>query len=127
MPASVTWDNEERTIIHQKLVGEWTFEDYTKSAAETQELTASMSHTVHVIVDFTESTGYPTRLLAAGQALDRNLPTNQGSVFVVKCPPYIQAVFDIVVKLYPKVGQNAYYVETVEEAYSIIRQNEGAE
>jgi hypothetical protein len=127
MPALVTWENTDQTVIRHQLIGDWTFEEYSKTAAETQELTASVSHTVHVIVDFSQSTSYPTRLLAAGQALDRNLPPNQGLLFVVKCPPYIRAVFDIVVKLYPKVGSNAYYLERLEEAFEIIRQHEAAD
>lgn len=127
MPALVTWENAEKTIIRHQLIGDWTYEEYSKTAAETQALTASVPHTVHVIVDFSQSISYPTRMLAAGQALDRNLPANQGLLCVIKCPPYIQAVFDIMVKLYPKMGQNVYNVETLEEAFDIIRQNEGAE
>lgn len=127
MPALITWENAEKTIIRHQLIGDWTYEEYSKTAAETQELTGSVSHTVHVIVDFTESISYPTRLLAAGQALDRNLPPNQGMLFVVKCPPYIRAVFDIIIKLYPKTGSNAHYVETLEEAFEIIRQHEDVE
>jgi hypothetical protein len=121
MPASVNWDNEEKTIIRQQLIGDWTYNDYIASAAETQTLTASVPHTVHVIVDFSASTSYPTRLLSAGPGLDRNLPTNQGTVTLIQCPPYVRAVFDIVVKLYPKIGANSAYVESLEEAYAFIR------
>jgi hypothetical protein len=124
MPASVTWDNDDKTIIRQQLIGDWTYEEYVKSAVETQELTGSQPHTVHVIVDFTLSKSYPSRLLAAGQTLDRNLPTNQGTVTVIQCPMYIRAVFDILVRLYPKVGNNSAQVESLEEAYAFIREYE---
>lgn len=126
MPASVRWDNDEKTIIRQKLVGDWTYEEYIRSAAETQELTGSMTHTVHVIIDFTESRAYPSRLLAAGQALDRNFPSNQGTVTLIQCPAYVRAVFDIVVRLYPKIGSNSAHVNTLEEAYTFIHQYEAA-
>jgi hypothetical protein len=127
MPASVAWENVEKTIIRQQLIGNWSFEEYMKSASETQTLTASQPHTVHVIIDFTASDSHPTRLLAAGNSLDRNLPSNQGIVVVVQCPTYVQAVFEILVKMYPRVGANSFNAESLEEAYALIRQHEAQE
>jgi hypothetical protein len=124
MPASVGWENEEKTIIRQQLMGDWTFEEYTTSARETQTLTGSMSHTVHVIIDFTASTSHPTKLLSVGSSLDRNLPTNQGVVVVIQVPAYVRALFQVMGKLYPKVTQNSYEVNTLDEAFAIIREHE---
>lgn len=105
-------------------MGDWTFEDYTASARETQTLTGSVPLRVPVIIDFTESKSYPTKLLSVESSLDRNLPANQGFLFVIQCPLYIRAVFDIMSKLYPKIAQNSFDVNTFEEALVGIRQHE---
>ena len=106
------------------MIGDWTFEDYMSSAKETQALTASVPHTVHVIIDFSRSRSYPTKMLSAGSSLDRNLPPNQGMLLVVQVPPYIRAVFDIMSKLYPKIAENSFEVNSLEEALAKIRQHE---
>jgi hypothetical protein len=120
MPASVCWDNEQKTIVRQQLFGDWTFDDYIMSLGELQRLTASMSHTVNVIVDYTESKSYPRKIIAAAQTLHRNFPTNEGIVMIVQGPPYITAAFEVIFKLYPKLGQNIHHVDSLEDAYAAI-------
>jgi hypothetical protein len=124
MPAIVGWENAEKTIIRQQLTGDWTFEEYTNSAKETQMLTGSVAHTVHVIIDFTETKSYPTKMLSVGSSLDRNLPANQGVVVVIQVPAYIRALFEVMGKLYPKVTQNSFEANSLEEAHAIIRKHE---
>lgn len=124
MPASVAWDDAAQTIIRQQLIGNWTFEDYLSSGSEMQALTSSVTHTAHVIVDFSCSTSYDTKVLAAAQSFDRNFPSNQGCLMIVQCPPYIRAVFDIATRLYPRIGQNARYVESLADAYAFIYDHE---
>lgn len=124
MPASVDWDNEQKTIIRQQIFGDWTFEDYMTSVTELQRLTASMPHTVNVIVDYTESKTYPRKILAIAQTLDRNFPANEGIVMIVQGPPYITAVFEVIFKLYRRVGQNIHHVNSLEEACAAIHEYE---
>lgn len=120
MPASVDWDDASQTTVRQQLVGDWTFDEYLSSGKKTQELTSSVSHTVHVIVDFTRSTSYDTKVLAAAQSFDHNFPDNQGCLVLVQCPAYIRAVFDIATRLYPRIGENAEYVDSLADAYAFI-------
>jgi hypothetical protein len=120
MPTCVNWDDAAHTIIRQQLIGKWTYEEYFSSGAETQRLTSSVPHTVHVIVDFSGSIAYDTKVLAAAQSFDRNFPPNQGCLVLIQCPAYIQAVFDIATRLYPRIGENAKYVASLEEAYRFI-------
>jgi hypothetical protein len=124
MPTFVGWENAEKTIIRQQLIGDWTFEEYMLSAKETQTLTASMPHTVHVIIDFSASVSHPTKMLSAGNSLDRNLPKNQGLLVAIQCPPYIRAVFEVMSKLYPKIAQNSFDADSLDEAFAIIRERE---
>ena len=120
MPASVCWDNEQKTIIRQRLFGDWTFEDYMMSLGELQCLTASMPHTVNVIVDYTESKSYPRKIIAAAQRLNRNFPVNEGIVMIVQGPPYINAAFEVIFKLYPRLSQNIHHVDSLDAAYEAI-------
>ena len=124
MPACVCWDNEQKTIIRQQLFGDWKFDDYIKSLAELQRLTASMPHTVNVIVDYTESKTYPRKILAAAQTLDRNFPANEGIVMIVQGPPYINAAFEVIFKLSPKLAQKIHHVNSLQEAYQAIHEYE---
>lgn len=124
MPACVGWDNDEKTIIRQQLFGDWTFDDYVTSLAELQRLTVSMPHTVNVIVDYTESKSHPRKILAAAQTLNRNFPANEGIVMIVQGPPYINAAFEVIFKMYPQIGQNIHHVNSLEEAYSAIQRYE---
>jgi hypothetical protein len=124
MPASVCWENEQKTIIRQQLYGDWTFEDYMTSLAELQRLTASMPHIVNVIVDYTETKTYPSKILAAAQTLDRNFPANEGIVMIVQGPPYINAAFEVIFKLSPKLAQKVHHVDSLEEAYHAIHRYE---
>lgn len=124
MPACVGWDNEQKTIIRQQFFGDWTFEDYVTSSTELQRLTASMPHTVNVIVDYTESKTYPRKILAAAQTLSRNFPVNEGVVMIVQGPPYILAAFEVIFKLCPKSGKNVHHVDSLEDAYAAIQRYE---
>lgn len=121
MPACVNWDNEIRTIIRHQLIGDWTLEEYLSSGRETQELTSSRPHQVHVIVDFSRSTSYDTKILAAAPIFNRDFPTNQGCLVVIQCPPYIRLIFDIATHLYPRIGEKAEYVASLQEAHAFIQ------
>jgi hypothetical protein len=120
MPVSVYWVDEAQTIIRRDHIGEWTVAEVEQSTYDIEVMSKSMQHTFHLIFNFTDSRTFPTKVLAAARGASQSISPYQGLVIAVKMPMYLQALAHIAGRIYPKLAQNTFLVDTIEAAYALI-------
>lgn len=125
MSINVMWDTDPRftpkTIIYWHFAAHWTWQDFMQANDESVTLAQSVPHTVHTIVDFTESRYFPHKGLLSGisRAIQRQAE-RRGYVVTVRTPNVILAFDRTVRKLHPQIEGRYLHAETVEEAYQTI-------
>jgi hypothetical protein len=125
MPIVVTWGDPQKTIIHSALNEVWTLEDSHNMIDEMYKMTSSVSHRVHVIIDFTNSQASPAKLLSAGNHIEKRSSPNMGISVIVKANGFLKAISQLIMKMFVK-NQKLYFADTLDEAYQLIKQHEQA-
>ena len=123
MPIHLVWDNDDKTILRQVYDGQWTVDDFNEAVVRNVEIQATVSHPVDVITDLRHSTTQ-TRIMIAAVArhMERHVPPNQRLVIMVGADAFLKIIARISRTLAPRTAKNAHMVDTIEEAYAIIRQ-----
>jgi hypothetical protein len=123
MPVQVIWDDEAHTILRQIYSGHLKLNDYIEATDEFGRMARTVSHPVHSIMDRTQVLSTPGVLLPALRYANNNLPPNLALRFVVKGSMFTRLIVDIGRRVAPKLVDNVYFVNTVEEAHLIIAQH----
>ena len=123
MSIAVSWVDAKKTIIVSSFNGEWTLEDSHNMIDEMYKLMTSVSHNVHVILDFTNSLSSPAKMLSSGSHIEKRSSPNTGLSVIVKANGFIKAISQLIMKLFVRDGK-LHFVDTVDEAYQIITQYE---
>lgn len=121
MSIIVQWDNPEKTIIRQKFEGRWTSTEYQVSLDELSNLLKDVNYRVHLIGDMTHSVGIPVmNLLAVSGRVVRMVERQLATITVVKTHKYFQALVNMVRQMSPTLAESVYFVNTLDEAYTIL-------
>jgi hypothetical protein len=132
MAILVDWHSEARTILHQRFIHTWSTSDYFQVIDRTYRLLGSVEHVVDVVVDFTESTSSPSRVLSSislssASILETRVHPNQRLVVVLGADSYLKAVFNMWSRILPRAMHNVAYAGNFSEALGMIaRYNTGA-
>jgi hypothetical protein len=59
VPVMYCWDNAERKAICYSYEGRWTWKELYTVLEESRQLWSEVNHSIDVIVDFTQSAGFP--------------------------------------------------------------------
>jgi hypothetical protein len=121
MPITAHWDNEDRTVIRIHLDDPWNMDEYTKATASAWSLIDSVTYTVHLIIDFTDAATFPKNMLSGAMRTNSHIHPRQGLVVGVKISPYLRAVMRVAVRVFPRLGQNLFFTQTLKEAYDLIQ------
>jgi len=126
MAIEVAWGNPEKTIILQTYDGKWTWDEFFQaSEVETGHLMDSVTHTVDVITDYTDSVSMPSSAtLRFGRIY--NLPIfrheNAGKLILVGPNYLIQVMVDLFQRMYPDTNIQIFTVNTIEEAHGLLEE-----
>lgn len=124
MGIRVSWDNDERTIVRQTYEGQWTISDFYNCVDESARLLHSVDGPVDLIVDMRDCTPPPNGIIRGYRYADSKVPDNQRLLIVVQASD-IQKVYDRVVdSITLRIGRNRVSVETMDEAYAVIAQQQ---
>jgi hypothetical protein len=116
------WDNEERTVILMQYEKTAIKDDLYIMVKENAALMATVSHTVHLIID--ETNIQLTLNSADMNYLERNVPPNQGHIALIPHPgslTFKKMIVNIGNKLSPKAFDGIYYCRSVEEGREILQ------
>lgn len=120
MPIIVEWGNEAHTIIHVRITGAYTWEEYQLATDRVLEmLTADVRGIINMVVQDTQSPpGNPIsryRLAAA-----RILPRYDLIIVNLGLDGLEQKIMEIAERVIPHLNGRIFYASTIEEAYQLI-------
>jgi hypothetical protein len=126
MAHQIEWDNAEKTVILQQYLEDATKDDLYLLAKTSAQMLATVEHRVHLIID--ERNIQLTLNNTDMRYLEKLLPPNQGIVIVI--PPKGKMIFKRMTKtigdkLAPRSFNETIFVETLEEAREILKQEIG--
>ena len=123
MPITVSWGNPEKTAVYAVFGENWTLEEAHTMIDEMYALTSSVNHTVHTIMDFTDSHSSPAKLLTTGRHIENRTVPNSGVSVIVKANAFMKTMSQVITRLFLKETP-MYFAESREEAFQIIERHE---
>ncbi|MBI1258947.1 MAG: hypothetical protein GC204_15865 [Chloroflexi bacterium] len=121
MPIEHTWIDEAQTIVMIALEGKVTVEDYFAGDAHMCAMLDSVDHAVDVICDYTGQYYFAPGYADFVQKMDSLFrPNLRSAVFVGNKLGW--ELFHLYTLAYESMPFSFGYVETLEEAYEMIRQ-----
>ncbi|MEO8609276.1 MAG: hypothetical protein ABI690_15400 [Chloroflexota bacterium] len=123
MPIEVSWGNPQQSVVYTVFGEIWTLEDNHQMIDDMYKLTTSVTHTVHIIMDFTYTKTSPAKLLSAGRHIEKRTVPNSGISVFVNANGFIKAMAQLLTKMFMKEAK-LFFANSVEEAYQIIDQRE---
>lgn len=120
MSVEMRWYDEAHTILYIKVVGQWTWDDYSTSRNNIAQMGATVEHDFHSISDLTEAISVPMGDILSQIASSLNVnPPNYKLAIWVNAPQILEAAISILnaaITGYP----TRIFVDTVDEALAII-------
>ncbi len=123
MPIQVSWGDPQKTIALSSFGETWTLEDAHNMIDEMYKLTTSVDHTVHTVMDFSNSRTSPTQLMSVGQHVMKRKVPNSGISVIVKANSFLKVMTQLIGKLFVKESP-MYTADSLEEAFQIIQKYE---
>jgi hypothetical protein len=121
MPISVTWDNEDKTILRMTVVERWTWDEYFASAQQARNEISTVDHPVDIIGDMLRSgpvpLGMPIRRFRF--ALDM-MPANFRKAAIVGGSPFTKSLMIAFMQIYKKASEKMVLTQTIDEAYAAL-------
>jgi hypothetical protein len=124
MKSHAVWHNDEKTILRQVYLEGATLQDFYEVVDESYEMATSVDHTVHIIIDVTQTSRIPGNIISGMRYAANKIPPNRGLVVSVGLGTFMDMILGVTKKIYPTLAQNSYAVKTFEEAEKIIKQHQ---
>jgi hypothetical protein len=124
MPIYAEWDNESRSIIRIYLHDPWELSEYFQAAEQARALADTVTHRVHLIYDLTDSFNVPLNLLPSIRAIEKRFVPPQGITICVKTSPYLRTIMKMGIRVFPHLGHNLFFTDTLQEAYDLIKKHD---
>lgn len=122
MPYNVQWDNAEKTAVLCSLQGHWTWHEMSIALEEMFALLDTTDHKVALIFHTANHSYVPPGALANLRKLINISHPNEGIKFLVGVPALIAALFAALNKSYYELIKEFWFVDTLDEARSVIKQ-----
>ena len=126
MPVTYCWDSEDRKAICYSYEGRWTWKELYTVLEESRQLWSEVDHSIDVIVDFTQSTGFPP-----GNILGHfhNVSTyyssvKAGNTTVIGANDYFRMASEVFnqvsIRQHQKPRVHTFFVKDIESARAIL-------
>ena len=121
MPIKVTWDNEQKTILHVHVNGAWTWQEMETAIEQVFSLLDSVEHKVDTVFDATGAGPIPPNAFAYLRRMNRATHPNQDNVAVVGMTPLARTLMNTFSKLYGLAkGSDTRFMATLDEARTYL-------
>ena len=120
MPVQVIWDDEARTCLRHIYIGNLTIDDYINAVNEVEQMSKSVSHTVHSIMDRSQVLTTPAVMLPVMRYANKHVPPNLGLRVIIKGGMFTRAIVDLGRRVAPRLAQNIYFANDLDDARAII-------
>ena len=120
MPITIAWDNTDHTIVRLTFTGHWGWDEFYAAHTSTYDLMDHQLHPVPILIDLQHNQAIPKNMLVHLRKLSLNAHPNAGSVVVVGANKIIQAITDIVQRVYGGTGWQFRMVPTLEAGRQLL-------
>lgn len=124
MPVHIAWDNEDKTTIRYDYEGKWSWDELYNISNKALEMFKSVSHTVNVIHNLTNSTNLPSGALSHAQRFTSQNPENWGVSVVVGTSGFINGLLQVFRKVYRQFGERYFTAATLEQARQLLAERQ---
>ncbi|GEM_PF-1669663 len=102
--------------------GRWALDELYEKAKQANLTIGEVTHSVDLIINMRNNTTTPTKLLSSARHINELVQPNQRFTIIVSAPPFMKALLRIAIQIIPKIMANLRYVNTLDEAFAIIEQ-----
>lgn len=122
MPITISLDENDETIIRSQMSGNWTWEEYHEATDEILALANSVDHRVDLITTLAEDAVFPSGVAQPHISRMRKLrPDNFKMIVVVRPDPFAKIMIESVNRATQVGSDESVIVQTLEEAYAVVR------
>lgn len=126
MPIYVMWDNPEKSVICQRFVGDWTLAEYYETTLQLYRQIQSVTHKVHWVANFAETTIQPQHFIIAAVNMVNLLPKNCGTIFLLHTNQILRLSSYIITKLTPHMKKRIQFVSSHDDIYNALETKKAA-
>jgi hypothetical protein len=119
MSVSVEWGNEAQTVLYHHYEGAWNWDEFYIILEQAQTMMDSVDHDIDIIIDMRDSHLIPKGTLSHWRCLGDLQRPNTGMTMLVGTNTLVLALHELMVQVFPRMGENIVLVCTLEEAYAI--------
>ena len=127
MATTVEWANEEKTIVLQRIDGEWTMSDYFDIIHQSAELLKTVNHQVDIIIDLSTTHYVPQNVISGATQTESIVPPNQRIVIFVGAKMIHKLLLSLGKRLAPRAAHHQHFVTSMDEAYALLNRFQAVE
>jgi hypothetical protein len=120
MPVSVEWANADKTLVIQRIDGQWSMQEFHEVVQKSAQLLKTVDHEVDIIVDLSTTNYVPQGVLSGANRTESTVPPNQRLVVFVGAKMMHKLLLSLGKRLAPRAASQQHFVETMDDAYAFI-------
>lgn len=122
MPIHLNWGDVDETFLILNFDGQWSGEDLYTNIKDFFERVATKDHPIELMVDMRQSLAPPQHLVTMLRSIiNRPHDGNVKRVVVIVNSNFWQRIFSVIAKSVQRnISKKVTFVETVDEAYSML-------
>ncbi len=120
MGVIVDWTDNEKKIIRYDFPAQWTWDDLYNAMNQVNEMMASVTHHVYVVISFQQSKGIPPGALTHLRIGTLKAAPNWGGGVFIGVSSLLKALLNTFTLLNKKLGERYAIAKDDEDAMAII-------
>lgn len=121
MPVHLKWWDNTETILHYQFIDPWDWNEYDTVLRQGRALMRTKNHYVGILNDMMATQKLPTSLLSKARGYISTKPKNTGWVIFATQNKFVVMMFQMFMRVYPKLAENYHIRATLDEAVSDIQ------
>ncbi len=120
MAVEINWDKTHDHILVITVSDRWTWAEMAETVKKRNEMMESVDAIVDVIVNMEASSGMPANTLTGARQVGKNRPDKEGMTLVVGTSGFLQAMFDLYMRMNNHQSEVFHLVRTMDKAYAVV-------
>lgn len=121
MPVHLKWWDDTETILHYEFIDPWDWNEYDTVLRQGRALMREKDHYVGILNDMMQTQKLPTSLLSKARGYISTKPKNTGRVIFATQNKFVVMMFQMFIRVYPKLAENYHIRSTLEESAQEIQ------
>lgn len=121
MPVHLKWWDDTETILHYEFIDPWDWNEYDTVLRQGRALMREKDHYVGILNDMMQTQKLPTSLLSKARGYISTKPKNTGRVIFATQNKFVVMMFQMFIRVYPKLAENYHIRSHLEESVQEIQ------